>query len=217
MPHKHVDGYPSVTEIINVLDKPGLCMWYGKYGTAECNKIKNESAKFGTNVHSLIEAFLTGQPGGVLPVDEMPTAEEMACFSSFQQWYNTSGLSPICMEPEESVKSKFGFQGTWDFIGRKDGTILVADWKTSNQLYDTVGLQLAAYAQLYGESQGWDGERIWRTIPNGLAVRIDKKTAKVYTKWYEGLRFYFDVFHSLLLPYQFVHHTGAWEKPDKED
>jgi len=218
MPHKEVKGWPSVTQVINVLDKPGLCNWYGKLGTAECNRIKNESAAFGTHVHTLIEAWLTGKPGGVVEVDTMPTQEETACFSGFQKWYETSGLEPVSMEPEDSVKSTlFGYQGTWDFIGRQHGTLLVADWKTSNALYDTVGLQLAAYAQLYGESQGWDRDTIWRNIPNGLAVRIDKKTAKVYPKVYEGLRWYFDVFQSLLLPYQFVSHSGAWQKPDKED
>jgi len=222
MPHKTVkkDGVtiPSVTTIINVLDKPGLVYWYGKNGTAECNRIKEESATFGTHVHSLIEAWLTGKPGGVVEVDTMPTQEEMACFSSFQEWYKTSGLTPLCTEPEDAVISKeFNYQGTWDFIGRHDNAVIVADWKTSNALYDTVGLQLAAYAQLYGESQGLTGNAIWKLIPHGMAVRIDKKTAKVQVKWYKDLIWYFDVFKSLLLPYQFVNHTGAWshEKDEK--
>jgi hypothetical protein len=212
MPHKEIKDWPSVTQVINVLDKPGLCMWYGKLGTAECNRIKNESATFGTNVHEMIETYLSKTVS-----DKVYTPEETKCFENFADWYRTSGLEPISMEPEDSVKSKlFGYQGTWDFIGRKDGKILVADWKTSNQLYDTVGLQLAAYANLYGESQGWNQQRIWQTIPDGMAVRIDKKTAKVYTKYYTGLTWYFDVFKSLLLPYQFVSHSGAWQKPEKE-
>jgi hypothetical protein len=210
MPHKEVSGYPSVTQVINVLDKPGLYTWYGKLGNEECNRIKRESGEFGTHVHDLIEAYLTGKPGGVLQMDKMPTQEEMACFDGFRKWYDTFGLVPISLEPEEAVKSKLGFQGTWDFIGRYDNAIIVADWKTSNQLYDTVGLQLAAYAQLYGESKGLTGNAIWQLIPHGLAVRIDKKTAKVYIKWFEDLIFYFDVFKNLLLPYQFISKTGAW-------
>lgn len=223
MPHKNVvvDGIkiPSVTTILNVLDKPGLVYWYGKHGTAECNRIKEESATFGTHVHSLIESFLSCQEGMVLlPQDVKYTPEELACSQSFREWYKTSGLTPVSMEPEDAVISKeYNYQGTWDFIGRKDGTMLVADWKTSNALYDTVGLQLAAYAQLYGESQGLTGNAIWKLIPHGMAVRIDKKTAKVQVKWYKDLIWYFDVFKSLLLPYQFVSHTGAWshEKDEK--
>jgi len=206
---------PSVTTVINCLDKPGLCTWYGKHGTAECNRIKNESAVFGTNVHSLIETYLSDKEVGGAVIEA--TLEEVKCFESFREWYKTYGLSPVSMEPEDAVISKrYNFQGTWDFIGRKDNELLVADWKTSNQLYDTVGLQLAAYAQLYGENQGWTDEQVWQRIPHGLAVRIDKKTTYVQAKWYTDLKFYFDVFKSLLLPYQFVSHSGAWQKPEKE-
>lgn len=217
MSHKTVkkDGVtiPSVTTIINTLDKPGLCMWYGKFGTAECNRIKNEAATFGTNVHALIEAYLQASEGQVyITPEEGVSPEELACFNSFKEWYRTSGLVPICMEPEEAaISTTYNYQGTWDFIGRHDNAIIVADWKTSNQLYDTVGLQLAAYAQLYGESQGWDRDRIWRTIPHGLAVRIDKKTAKVYTKWYTQLEYYFGVFSQLIPVYDFVNKKGAWD------
>jgi hypothetical protein len=221
MPHKTVkkDGVtiPSVTTIINVLDKPGLVYWYGKNGTAECNRIKEESATFGTHVHSLIETYLNLPKKPDEEVLEYSDAEK-ACLRSFIEWYKTSGLTPLCMEPEDAVISKeFNYQGTWDFIGRHDNAVIVADWKTSNALYDTVGLQLAAYAQLYGESQGLTGNAIWRLIPHGMAVRIDKKTAKVQVKMYKDLIWYFDVFKSLILPYQFVSHTGAWshEKEDK--
>ena len=58
MPHKVVVrggvNIPSVTQIIgclDVLEKQGLYNWYAKYGLEECNRIKNESASFGTAVH----------------------------------------------------------------------------------------------------------------------------------------------------------------------
>jgi hypothetical protein len=189
-----------------------LCAWYGKLGTVECNRIKNESAVFGTNVHSQIESYLSQKAS-----DAVYTPEEIKCFENFKNWYSTYGLVPVSMEPEDAVIStRYNYQGTWDFIGKKDGVLLVADWKTSNQLYDTVGLQLAAYAHLYGENQGWSDDEVWKNIPHGLAVRIDKKTAYVQAKWFTDLRYYFDVFKSLLLPYQFVSHSGAWQKPEKE-
>lgn len=218
MPHKTVKRngitIPSVTTVINVLDKPGLVYWYGKHGTEECNRIKTAAATFGTHVHDLIQADIETSKGQVfIPSEEGYSKEELACFYNFREWYKTSGLNPISTEPEDAVIStRFNYQGTWDFIGRKDGRILVADWKTSNQLYDTVGLQLSAYAQLFGEDQGWSQEEIWKQIPDGMAVRIDKETAKVYTKEYKDLKFYFEVFESLLLPYQFASRTGAWHR-----
>ena len=216
MPHKTVVkggiNIPSVTQIIGALDKPGLYNWYGKYGTEECNRIKRESAEFGTVVHDMIEQYITGK---VNPI-EFPTAvdkEKAAlCLTNFKTWYSQSELEVINAEPEDAVYSKrYNFQGTWDFIGKHKGTMLAADWKTSNSLYETVGLQLAAYAHLYGESQGWADEEIFTKIPNGLAVRIDKKTAKVYPKVYTGLRHYFEVFKHLIPVYEFHTQTGAWD------
>lgn len=199
-----------MTQVIGCLDKPGLYQWYGKYGNEECNRIKNESAEFGTAVHSLIDQYIKGEMGGVVPTNDMDMASK--CFISFRDWYAQSGLEVISAEPEDAVYSKrYNFQGTWDFIGRRNGLIIAADWKTSNQLYETVGLQLAAYAHLYGEAQGWTDEEIFRNIPDGMAVRIDKKTAKVYTKEFTGLKHYFQVFKHLIFAYEFHTQTGAWD------
>jgi hypothetical protein len=216
MPHKEVTQngikIPSVTQVINVLDKPGLLGWYGKLGNEECNKIKRESAEFGTAVHDLIDQFLSTSKGEIfIPPEEGPELV-LKCAANFREWYRTSGLEVLSTEPVDAVISaRYNFQGTWDFIGRKDGKILVADWKTSNQLYDTVGLQLAAYAQLFGENNGWSDKDIFAKIPDGLAVRIDKKSAKVYTKTFTGLEFYFETFKHLIHAYEFHTQTGAWD------
>jgi len=216
MPHKTVVkggvNIPSVTQIIGCLDKPGLYNWYGKYGTEECNRIKTESALFGTAVHDMIEQYITKIQKPIEFPESVDQEKARECAKNFAEWYDKSGLEVINAEPEDAVYSKrYNFQGTWDFIGRKNGIMLAADWKTSNQLYETVGLQLSAYAHLFGESQGWDDEEIFKKIPNGLAVRIDKKSAKVYTKEYTGLKHYFDVFKHLIHAYEFHTQTGAWD------
>ena len=61
--HRDYDNdYPSVTEVLGVLRKMGLEMWY-KYNTIEF--INNESNKgkiAGTDIHKAIENYiLTGQ------------------------------------------------------------------------------------------------------------------------------------------------------------
>jgi hypothetical protein len=220
VPHKEIDRdgirIPSVTQVIGCLDKPALYSWYGKYGNEECNRIKNESAEFGTAVHNLIDEHVAKKPHQTyLYPDSMNVEMVMKCAKNFAEWYDNSGLEVISAEPEDAAISKrYNFQGTWDFFGRRKGYpfILPADWKTSNQIYPTVGLQLAAYAQLFGEQQGWSDEEIFKKIPNGIGVRIDKKTAKVYEHTFDGLRFYFDVFKHLLHVYEFHTNTGAWAK-----
>ena len=215
MAHKegHKDGVriPSVTQVINIFEKYALYAWYAKHGVEECNKIKIESGLFGTAVHDMIEQYITKKER---PIEFPPSVDQdkaKECAANFATWYNTSGLEVINAEPEDAVYSKrYNFQGTWDFIGKRNGIILCADWKTSNQLYETVGLQLSAYAHLYGESQGWTDEEIFEKIPDGLAVRIDRKTAKVYTKDYTCLKHYFNTFKHLIHAYEFHTQSGAW-------
>lgn len=216
MPHKTVVrggvNIPSVTQIIGCLDKPGLYNWYGKYGTEECNRIKIESGLFGTAVHDLIEQYITGVTKPMEWPESVDQEKANLCAENFKVWYKESGLEVINAEPEDAVYSKrYNFQGTWDFIGSKNGIILCADWKTSNSLYESVGLQLSAYAHLYGEAQGWSDEEIFKKIPDGLAVRIDKKTCKVYPKQFTGLKHYFNVFKHLIPVHEFHTQTGAWD------
>lgn len=223
MPHKEMVSkgirIPSVTQVIGCLDKPALYTWYGKYGNEECNKIKMDSANFGTAVHNHIDQYITKQtPKPVEYPEGVDVEMVLKCFSNFKDWYDQSGMEVISAEPEDAVYSKrYNFQGTWDFIGTRKGIMLPADWKTSNQLYPTVGLQLAAYAQLYGENQGWSDSEIFKKFPDGLGVRIDKKTAKVYEKVYDGLSFYFEVFKHLIHAYEFHTGTGAWYQEKESD
>lgn len=220
MPHKEVTKsgirIPSVTQVIGCMDKPALYSWYGKYGNEECNRIKNESAAFGTAVHEHIDQYITKQTPHPVEYQDGVNVEMVGqCVNNFKEWYDNSGLEVISAEPEDAVISKrYNFQGTWDFFGtRKDYPfILPADWKTSNQIYPTVGIQLAAYTQLFGEERGWTDAEIFKKIPNGIGVRIDKKTAKVYEHGFSDLKFYFDVFKHLLHVYEFHTNTGAWSK-----
>lgn len=215
MPHKEIGGIPSVTQIIGALNKPWLHMWYGKYGTAYCEKIKTGSQRIGSRIHLLIEANLRS---GRKPKLQGYTYSKI--IKNFDEWKERSGFTYASIEPEEPLRSKiYCYQGTYDAIGYLKETkdqLWICDWKTSNQVDETFGLQLSAYAWLYGESNGWSESEIWSRIPNGLAVRLDKKTGKVEPHVYDGLQHYFEVFKSLILPYQFMTKTGGWEKPKEQ-
>lgn len=52
---------PSVTTILNVLSKDGLLAWYGRLGTKEAERQRDEAADFGSEVHAAIEAVYHGQ------------------------------------------------------------------------------------------------------------------------------------------------------------
>lgn len=211
MPHKEIRGIPSVTQIIGALNKPWLHKWYGKYGTEHCEKIKKTSQQFGRRIHSLIEANILA---GRVANSRKFLAGKMV--HNFDSWKKKEGFRFVCVEPSSPlISSEYGYQGTFDAIGylNQSPNMWIFDWKTSNRLDETVGLQLSAYAYLYGEKVGWQ-HSVWEHIPNGYAVRLDKETGKLETHLFHDLKYYFDVFVSLILPYQFMTKTGGWEKPE---
>ena len=138
MPHKKSeDGWLSVTEVLSLaINKPWLCLWYGKNGTARCEQIKRESQKIGSEVHELIENRFNG-------IDDDYTNRMIVNF--WEKFVIPFEVKPVFLE--QTVKnSKLKLQGTFDaVINTNRGVNVTADWKTSNQLDKvTVPLQLCA-------------------------------------------------------------------------
>ncbi len=191
---------PSVTQVLSVIDKPFLKRWYGKLGTAECERIVRESQETGHLVHEAIESYFRGEE---LP--ELPQ-KEAKMFSLVKGWALESRFTPV--ELELHVKSeKYKYHGTMDTIGKfEDGVLVIGDWKTSSGINDEYGVQLSAYAQAYKEETGI-------TVNDGFIVRVDKKEdAKVpfEIRRFSDLPKYFDVFLACLDVWRFVNKKGAW-------
>jgi len=164
-----IDGqlYPSVTTILGkTIAKPGLMNWYGKIGTEEANRIKQESADFGKTVHLLIQAVLDGKE-----IDETQTDKTaVGCLHSFQEWVRLVGFKPLLTE--HTIHSKtHGYAGTCDAFGLVYGIPTLCDWKTSGAIYDEFSLQLHAYTAAIREMGIGDPKM-------QLIVRLDKKDAQ---------------------------------------
>ena len=200
-----VDGveYPSVTQIINQLDKSeGLLPWASRCAVDYiCNNLANlsgeildqavlayktvngEAKDIGTAVHDLIEK-------NVVPVvDEVQYDEIYTAFCAYQSWRDEH-IDEFLMTEQFFYDKYCCFAGTLDAVVRmKDGRILVIDYKTSNGFYDGYDLQLAAYRYLYENTTGGriDGQAI---------LRLDKKTGKPEFKEYKEYKI--DAFIKLL-------------------
>lgn len=207
MPHKHIEGYPSVTQILDVINKPFLLKWYGKNGTEHCEKIKKTSQKFGRQVHTEIERLFQGQQ----PKYKNQSIKTMV--SNFNDRFIKSfNVKAICIEPSEPlIDMENKYSGTFDAIVTiyNDNKLTIADWKTSNQIDNTYWpLQLAAYANLWNLSQQHD-----KWINEGFIVRLDKKTLDIEGPiWYTELDQYFEVFLSVKRLYDYINKLGIWEK-----
>lgn len=167
------------------------------------------AADIGTMFHSEVEKFLRGETSE--PADAL-VKSMMHEFHRFQnEWKFTPGLQEIHV-----VSKRYVYQGTFDYLG-DDCKILglgLWDWKTSNKIDDTFGLQIALYAYAYGEQQGWTPEETWEKITHGGTVRLDKRTGQLEHKIYRDLPYLFRVASALREPYDYRNQVGAWESDD---
>lgn len=168
--HYEIEGvlYPSVTTILQVINKPALLNWAAKNGPAGMARIKQESADFGTTVHRYISEILDGKAVDLDALDP----EIAGCVRSFQEWARLVSLQPIITE--QTIHSKtHGYAGTLDFFGLVYGVPTLIDWKTSSGIYPEMELQVAAY------SFALDEMGLGKSV-NKMIVRIDKKTKQCH-------------------------------------
>jgi hypothetical protein len=142
-----IDGkeYIRVTRILDVISKPELYKWIGKYGWDYCEGVKDKRAGFGSRVHKEIRNLFEGKE---VWVDDEEMRKTMSLFGC---WVNSHNISPVYLEC--TVKSDVHmFGGTVDFIGDFDNRRTLIDWKTSKYVFDHYLLQVSAYMWAFEES-----------------------------------------------------------------
>lgn len=154
--------YVSVTNALNVIDKPALRYWFGQQVfrayAADPNlsekealqapwNVTKKAADRGTTVHSIVESWKHTKK----QIDTVPD-KYRGYAEAFYKWVESNHVEVI--ENERSVYSdKYQYAGTLDMLakinGRKDITIV--DIKTGKNLYPEVQLQISAYRQALKE------------------------------------------------------------------
>src|SRR3990167_8808536 len=129
------------------------------------NDIRDAAGDSGSTTHDLIEKHLRGEPY------EMPTeGNVVAGFGAFLDWKRQTDIE--ILEVERLVYSeKYFYCGKTDFLGRRNGKLLIGDFKTGSGFYEDQPYQLAAYAVAIEEETG-------DRSSEGLIVHLDKKTGK---------------------------------------
>ena len=157
---------PSVTGILNIVDKSGALVGWAKRETAACavrnldmlakmretggdaaavNWLKaipdyqrDTAADIGTRVHALAASEAKRQP-------VEPTEEERPFLAAFRRFLEE--WQPTYLATEEMVASlRHGYAGTFDAIVEMAGDTWMLDVKTGTGVYPETALQLAAYA-----------------------------------------------------------------------
>jgi len=170
-----IDGkkVPSVTTILNVINKPQLIPWavrttrdYIKQelfafrradslkdldlenllakSAKEHDRVRNAAADHGIAVHSSIASYI----GNKTAVDRNDPV-----IIAFSEWQDAAKFEHIASE-RLVFSREHGYAGTTDLIGTLNGRLALLDIKTGRGVYPEYKLQLAAYAIAWGEMNG---------------------------------------------------------------
>jgi len=162
----HINGkeYVRVTATLGVIAKQRLLNWMGRIGKKEAEKILSSRQTIGTVIHKLIENTLDGNE---VPLYEYES-EIQNSINKFYMFKEDAELKPVALE-QPIWSNEYGYAGTIDYLGyyksplkffkRKkpkflDLSYVIIDWKTSKGIYETYGLQVAAYAHAITELTG---------------------------------------------------------------
>jgi len=168
--------YPSATTLLEAYPKPyALIKWMQEVGK-QSEEVRDAAGRRGSNVHYLTEQYDKGFECNLLHADSgqpMYSMEEWAMFERYVDF--SQRFQPEHHYIEQQVLSpQLGFAGTIDRICTIDGKTYILDIKTSNGIYNSYWLQLAAYrkaAEVEMRLDGIDGVAIlWlnaKTRTNG--------------------------------------------------
>ena len=143
---------PSVTTILEAYPKgPEYFAWIKKVGE-DADDIRDEAGRRGSTVHALTEAYDRGEEVTLLTADGHP-AYKLIEWAMFERYVEFTGrYQPDNLMIEQNfVSPALGFAGTVDRIMKFNGRTLLVDIKTSNTIYPSYWLQLAAYRELAAE------------------------------------------------------------------
>jgi hypothetical protein len=171
---------PSVSTILNELNKPALVPWANKLGLQGID-VKNyvdALAGIGTLTHDMILSRLRGEEPDASAYS--PNQVECAkwCFTSYLAWEKENKLEPVMLEtPLVSELYKYG--GRSDFLGYVNGKLTLLDFKTGRAIYSEHFIQLSAYSGLVNECRpelGKIEQYKILNIPREESESFDQKT-----------------------------------------
>ena len=154
-------------------DQSNLITWAWNLGNKgqDFRKVRDKAADIGTVCHFLIEChFHNWEPDlSEYAPDDIERAH--VAFRNFKTFWEEQELTVL--EPEvQLVSEQYLFGGTIDAPSvDKQGRIVLLDWKTSNGIYLSQKLQLAAYERL------WNENRPEQIVQRRAVVRIGKERA----------------------------------------
>jgi hypothetical protein len=196
---KYDNDFPSVTQVLSVIEKPALKYWYIN-NTKEFIEEETKKAKeIGSQIHELIEKHIKGEMPEISPLHYEETKNAALSFLEFKKKY--SSLTFLETEIQLTHSSIF-YNGTIDAIARdSDGNTVLLDWKTGKckdesapPFYETMLLQVAAYMALLCDNRS-NNKNAYALI---VSMGKDKVGYDVLKVAYTQLSLFFNAFVNVL-------------------
>lgn len=140
---------PSVTTILEAYPKDASYFKWLKDVGSDADSIRDEAGRRGSVVHELTERYDCNEECTFINLNGNPQFKmnEWSMFERYVEFVNLHQPKNWAMELHMASAS-LGFAGTLDRVIEMNGKTMLIDIKTSNSIYPSYWLQLAAYHQL---------------------------------------------------------------------
>ena len=147
------DYVPSVTTILEAFPKDASYFKWLKDVGGDADMIRDEAGRRGSVVHELTERYDAGEEVTFVNQYGGPQYKmlEWSMFERYVDFCKNHKFEVDMMEAHMTSK-KLGFAGTVDRVIKFNGKTMLLDIKTSNNIYPSYWLQLAAYNELLKET-----------------------------------------------------------------
>lgn len=185
---------PSVTWVASFYPKSiGFYRWLAEKGWDESEAIKSAAGDKGSKVHAAISAVLRNEEVRIdskfinptTEKEEELTIDEIDCIKSFVDWKNA--VKPVTIAWDLTVFSdKHNYAGTIDYICKINDEVYIVDFKTSQQVWPEMEMQISAYKQTISNGENpvmFNGELLdVSNIKLGI-LQVGYKKNKNFFKW----------------------------------
>ena len=124
--------YPSITTLLgNTMEKEkatSLEAWKARVGNKKAEKVTNDAATRGTNVHLMLERALNNQDP---LISEFPK-EHVAVFNSLK--YELRKINKVYGQEVVLFSDSFGVAGRCDLVADYQNEMAIVDYKTSSRV-----------------------------------------------------------------------------------
>ncbi len=152
-------------------------------------KERDMTADVGHLAHFMIECHLAGEEMDLSEYSDDDIHTAQLAFEKFMNYWTKNDVQIVASELI-LVSDKLRYGGTLDLLGIQDEDLILFDWKTSKQIYDSHLMQAVGYKKLFENRNLTPMERAWTAIPKKIKkvciVRVGRDVKSNFQqKWIE--------------------------------